>query len=180
MGGHQFWGGLDIIQGRLRIRDSFNWGGSLSYGWRSNNRFTITYVNQATELRLNSRNPFEGIVGDRKLTDLTVHYILLGSIQEFETGSPVRPFAGGQAGIVIADPLNPRYGTETRFAVGLTGGVRGPISGPLGWKIQASLLMPILWAEGGLFCGPGGCSIGVGGGSAIAQVHTNAGVTLSF
>jgi hypothetical protein len=180
MGGHQFWGGLDIVQGRLRIRESFNWSGSLSYGWRSNNRFTVTYINQPTELRLNSYNPFEGVVGDRRLTDLNVHYILAGSIQEFSTHSSVKPFAGVQAGLVIFDPSSPRYGTETRFAVSATGGACGTIAGPLGWKVQAMLLVPILWTEGGLFCGPGGCSIGLSAGSAIGQVQTNAGLTVSF
>lgn len=180
LGGHQFWGGLDIIQGRLRIRESFNWSGSLSYGWRTNNRFTVTYVNQPTELRLNSYGPFDGFAGDRKLTDLTVHYLLMGSIQEFSTGGPIRPFAGVQAGMVVFDPSSPRFGTETRFAVGVTGGACGTIAGPLGWKVQAMLLIPILWTEGGLFCGPGGCSIGLASGSAIGQVHTNAGLTVSF
>lgn len=180
MGGRQFFGRLDIIQGRLRIPGSAVWGGSLSYGWRNNNRFTITYLNQPTELRLNPNNPFEGTLGDRRLTDLTVHYLLLGTLHEFQTASPVQPFAGVQAGMVIFDPVSSRYGSETKLAFGVTGGLRGPISGPLGWKAQAMFLMPILWTEGALFCGPGGCSIGIAGGSAIVQMNTNAGLTLSF
>lgn len=180
MGGHQFWGRLDIIQGRLRIPGSVNWSGSLSYGWRSSNRFTVTYVNQPTELRLNSAGPFDGIVGDRRLTDLTVHYLLLGNLYEFSTAGPLQPFAGVQAGMVVFDPKNTRFGNETKFAFGVSGGVRGRISGPLGWKAQAMLLMPILWTEGGVFCGPGGCSFGLAGGLAVVQMHTNAGVTVSF
>lgn len=180
VGGRQFFGRLDLIQGRLRIPGSFNWSASLSYGWRSDNRFTVTYVNQPSELRLNSYGPFEGLVGDRRLTDLTVHYILAGSIQEFPTDGPVQPFVGGQLGLVVFDPRSARFGSETRMAASLTGGFRGNLTGPLGWKVQTMLLMPILWTEGGLFCGPGGCSIGLAGGSAILQMNANAGLTVSF
>lgn len=180
MGGYQFFGSLRLVEGRLRIRDSFNWGGSLSYGWRSNNRFTITYINQPTELWLDSYGPVGGFVGNRRLTDLNAHYVLLGSIQEFPTDGPVQPYAGAQAGLVVFDPINSRYGSETRFAFSLTGGARGKFAGPLGWKLQASLLLPVLWTEGGLFCEPGGCSIGLASGRAIVQMNTNAGITISF
>lgn len=180
MGGRQFFGRLDLIQGRLRIPGSAVWGGSLSYGWRNNNRFTITYLNQPTELRLNPNNPFEGTLGDRRLTDLTVHYLLLGTLYEFETASPVQPYAGVQAGMAVFDPISPRFGSETRLAVGVTGGLRGSLSGPLGWKVQTMFLMPILWTESALFCGPGGCSIGIAGGAAIVQMNATAGLTVSF
>jgi len=179
-GGYQFFGGLRLIQGKLRIEDSFSWSAALSYLWRSNNRIILTYINQPTELWLNAYGSFEGKVGNRRLSNLTVHYILLGSLQEFSVAGPIRPFAGAQLGIATADPKSSRWGTETRWAVSVTGGVRGMITSLLGWKVQATLLVPILWTEGGLFCGPGGCSIGLAGGSAILQMHTHAGLTFSF
>lgn len=63
-----------------------------------------------------------------------MQYILLGSLQEFSLPGPVQPFAGGQAGVVMFDPQDPGFRNETRFAVSLTGCVRGPIAGPLGWR----------------------------------------------
>ncbi|MBO0936387.1 hypothetical protein J2I47_07485 [Fibrella sp. HMF5335] len=101
-------------------------------------------------------------------------------MQEFSIPGPVQPFAGGQAGIVIFDPQNPRFRDETKFAVSLTGGVRGAIAGPIGWKAQATLLMPILWVGGGLFCSTGGCNIGITSRTVIPQLNANAGLTVSF
>ena len=176
--GYQFLGSLRLNEGRLRIEDGINWSGSLSYRWRDTDRFTLTYINQPSTLWL---RPYgSGIRSDRRLTDLRVHYILAGNLREFTTAGSVRPFAGGQVGMVVFSPESRQYGNETRFAVGLTGGATGPLAGPLGWKVQASMLMPILWVGGGVFCGPGGCSLGLSGGSAIVQLHTNAGLTVSF
>jgi hypothetical protein len=177
-GGYQFFGALRLNEGRLRLSDSFNWSGSLSYRWRDTDRFVVTYIHQPTELRLRPNGT--GLGGDRRLTDVRVHYVLAGNLREFATAGSVRPFAGGQAGLVVFAPVSPQYGNETRFAVGLTGGATGPLAGPVGWKAEASLLMPILWVGGGVFCGPGGCSLGLSGGSALVQLHTNAGLTLSF
>jgi hypothetical protein len=180
IGGHQFGGRLELIEGRLRLREGFVWGGAVSYGLRNNTRFTVTYLNQLTELRLNASRPFDGFAGDRRLADLTVHYILLGSLREFTTSGSLRPYAGGQAGLVVFDPRSARFGSETRLAVGLTGGVRGALAGPVGWKAQTMLLLPLLWTEGGLFCGPGGCNLGLASGTAIVQMNLTAGLTYSF
>jgi len=177
-GGYQFLGSLRLNEGRLRIEDGFNWSGSLSYRWRETDRFTVTYIQQASTLWLRPRGA--GIGGDRRLTDLRVHYVLAGNLREFTTAGSVRPFAGGQVGMVVFAPESRQYGNETRFAVGFTGGATGPLAGPLGWKAEASLLMPLLWTGGGVFCGPGGCSLGLSGGTAVVQLHTNAGLTVRF
>lgn len=177
-GGYQFLGSLRLNEGRLRLEDGFNWSGSVSYRWRDTDRFTVTYIQQASTLRLRPRGV--GVGGDRRLTDLRVHYLLAGNLREFATAGSVRPFAGGQLGMVIFAPESRQYGNETRFAVGFTGGATGPLAGPLGWKAEASLLMPLLWAGGGMFCGPGGCNLGLSGGTAVVQLHTNAGLTVRF
>ncbi|AQG81985.1 hypothetical protein [Spirosoma montaniterrae] len=179
-GGYQFFGSLRLNEGRLRLLDSFNWSGSLSYRWRETDRFMITYINQPTELWLQPYGNFNGTQGDRRLTDVNIHYVLAGNVREFAIDGPVHPFAGVQAGLVVFDPVSRQFNNETRFAMGVTGGAVGSLGGPLGWKIEASLLMPILWVGGGVFCGPGGCNLGLSGGSAILQMHTNAGLTLSF
>ena len=177
-GGYQFLGALRLNEGRLRLEDGFNWSGSLSYRWRDTDRFMVTYIYQASTLWL---RPYgTGIRGDRRLTDIQVHYLLAGNMREFATAGSVRPFAGAQAGMVVFAPQSRQYGNETRFAVGLTGGATGPLAGPLGWKVEASMLMPILWVGGGVFCGPGGCNLGLSGGSALVQLRTNAGLTIGF
>lgn len=179
-GGYHFFGGLRLNEGRLRLLDSFNWSGSLSYRWRGTDRFMVTYINQPTELWLRPYSIYRGTRGDRRLTDVTVHYVLAGNMREFATAGSVRPFAGVQAGLVVFAPVSRQFASETRFAFAFTGGATGKFAGPLGWKVDASLLMPILWVGGGVFCEPGGCSLGLSGGSAVVQLHTNAGVTVSF
>jgi hypothetical protein len=66
-------------------------------------------------------------------------------------------------------PQNSIYGTEWKFSAAMGIGLIVPVSERIGIRTHARLLIPFLYSGGGLWCGPGGCSIGVSGGSSVLQ-----------
>lgn len=169
--GYQFWGGvegfmLDGTPAEFCIKDAGNWGGSIGYRVEQNIRFELAYFNQSTTIT--ARQLATGVTSD--LFDATIQYIQAGAIYEAPSAArKITPYGGLTAGLVNFNPDLTGVSSEWRFAFGLNGGVKIYLSDSFGLRGQGSLLIPIQWGSGGIFCGSGGCSVGVTGGSAILQ-----------
>jgi hypothetical protein len=174
-GGYQFWGGLDVYEGELCITESANWGTSIGYHVQPEVRFEIMYINQPTELTITRH--FSGT--NDKLFDMTVHYIMVGAMYEVPTDGKVVPYGGVMLGATGFVPEG-NVGDEWLFAFSLNGGAKVYLSDRVGFRGQLHLLMPIQWAGGSIFCGSGGCSAGVTGGTAIVQGAVTGGVFVEF
>jgi len=169
--GYQFWGGLDGILAdgtpvNISIEDAGNWGGAVAYRVEETIRFEVSYLNQSTEIT--ARNQATGITS--KLFDASVQYIQAGAIYEAPTGGKnITPYGGLTVGVAILNPDKGDLSSESRLAFGFNGGVKVYIAETFGLKAQASLLMPIQFSSGSLFCGSSGCTVGATGGTAILQ-----------
>ena len=182
--GHQFWGSSDITYsvgssfrpGKMRIPASSNWGGSLGYRVRSDALFEIVYLQQ------NSRLEFEdGVTGfAENLFDMAVHYIQAGGSYEVDTGGNMRPFGGVLIGATVFDPKESNISSEWRLSFGIGAGVKVYLSERVGIRGQGHLLFPVQWGSGGMFCGTGGCNVGVGASTTIAQGEVSGGLFLAF
>jgi hypothetical protein len=175
-GGYQFFGGVDATAGRLTVRDSPNAGGAISFGLDQGTRIQVFYLVQPTELRL---RPWSTRTREN-LFNINLHYVMGGVQHELDIGRRIIPYSGVMGGLVVMSPVTERYAAETRLAFGLQGGLRIPFNENLSLKTQAMLLFPVQWTGGNLFCGPGGCSVGVSSGTTIIQLALNAGLCITF
>jgi hypothetical protein len=79
-------------------------------------------------------------------------------------------------GAVYYNPDSRIYDSEWFFSMTLGGGIKVYFSDRVGVRFQGRLLFPLVYSSAGLFCGTGGCSVGMGAGSSILQVDFTAGL----
>ena len=122
-----------------------------------------------------------GTFGGETLFDLDIHYLHLGGTYLF-TGEKVRPFLSGGLGATHFVPHGSGLDRKTYFSVSLGGGVKIPISGHVGLRLEGRGFMTILPDSTEIFCvssGGAACNVKVQG-DVLGQVLLMAGITFSL
>ncbi|NVK26872.1 MAG: porin family protein [Flavobacteriia bacterium] len=174
--GYQFFGRLRTTTGELHLDDSYAFGFGLDFGLNRSIGFNILYTYQGTDLKFEQRGSF----GSETITRMNVNYIMAGSSYHLETNSKVTPFGGVLVGLAIFDPANPLYDTETFFAFGGQVGARLALSDRFGINLRTQLLAPVQGLGAGLWCGGGGCDVGLSAVSSILQMNAMLGIDLKL
>lgn len=118
--GYSFSGDLnDADSGEeYEIGDSGSYGGILDIWLTEATQLEFFFSRQETELESD-----EGLFAGQKLFDLDVDYFHIGGTYIYGTG-PWQPFVVGTLGATLFDPDVSGMDSETRFSMGLGGGVR--------------------------------------------------------
>lgn len=179
--GYRFGGSVDVYYngryGEVKFEDSESFSLDLTYKIREDFGVSAQWWGQNTSLDYfgYSESELEG------LGDIMISYILVGPVYEKRVNN-VTPFGNIGVGAAIFDPSRAEFATESRFAVGLNGGVKIDLSHRLGLQLRGGILMPMQFGGGGLFCGIGtggsGCSVNVGASTTILQGDISGGVIL--
>ena len=122
-----------------------------------------------------------GTFGGETLFDLDIHYLHLGGTYLF-TGEKVRPFISGGLGATHFVPSGSGMNAKTFFSLSLGGGVKIPISGHVGFRLEGRGFMTILPDSTEIFCVSSGgavCNVKVQG-DVLGQVLLMAGITFSL
>jgi hypothetical protein len=162
--GYMLGGNFRGYEGEVKIGDGLNYGFTLDFEMAPGTQFEFMYNRLDSDLKLRAYNRS----GDEHLFDLSTQYFQVGALREGSDGN-VRPFGTFTMGTTVFDPKSPEYNSLWRFSIGLGGGVKAFVSDRIGIRLGARLLMPVYFSGGGLWCGTGGCSVGIGTGTAIAQ-----------
>lgn len=174
--GYQFWGKANAREGRMSIKPAANFQATAGYRLAHNLVGELSYIHQPTALRLKARGTGE----TAELFDMAVHYFQIGAMYEMDTGGGFVPFGGAMVGASLFNPKEKGIGNEWLFAFSLTGGFKIPLSSGFGLRAQGNLLFPVQWSGGGLWCGLGGCNIGVGARTSIIQGAVTGGLYVAF
>jgi hypothetical protein len=177
-GGYQFGGKWDVLlnnqPGTLDIADHGSYGMAFDVRVRPGVLTEFLYIRQPTTLYF---QPLGGVRGE--LFPMHVAYYQLGGLYEVPQGR-FRPFAGLGVGGTHFNPKEAGRGSEWRFSTNVSVGFRAFVTERVGLRGQFHLLIPFQWSGGGMFCGGGGCSIGVSGGSAIVQGMVSGGLVIGL
>jgi hypothetical protein len=173
--GWMFGGSLSVREGDLNINDNDNYGIAvdveLPYG--GGKQVELLWVMQNSRLDL-KRYP-SGI--KETLFDIATHYFHVGGVYGVRRGN-VMPFGSLTLGATLFHPKENNLSDEWRFSATLGLGAKLYLSERVGVRLQGRLMMPFQWGSGGLWCGPGGCSIGVGTTTTILQGDLTGGLII--
>jgi len=126
-----------------------------------------------------SRLTAGGIVTPGVLADVDVEYFHIGGRNYWDKGA-VRTFVVGSVGATHFDPNAPNLGSETRFSIGLGGGVELGGESRIGFRLEGRGFATFLDSEGAVFCdSSGGCVVLVAS-DLLWQFEVGAGVTFKF
>jgi opacity protein-like surface antigen len=175
--GYQFTGAHDIYAGEIDISDNANFGLSVNYDipYKRGMQFEFFWLMQNSVL--NKKDYATGVT--EPLFDLTTHYFHAGGIYGMRKGNML-PFISAGLGTTLFHPDSRLYTDEWFFSFSLGLGLKYYINDRFGIRLQGRMLLPVLWNGGGLWCGTGGCSIGMGANSAIFQGDLSAGLIVRF
>lgn len=159
--GYQLGGKANLYEGEFKIDNAMSYGGRLAVGLSTTTFVEFTYLRSDTEGQFR----YGGTIGDK--TPLSSNYIQLGGLQEMDMGI-LSPFITVAGGLAVWSPKNSSdFSTYTQFAFSFGGGTKIWITDNIGLRIQATMLMPLVWGGVGF-----GCGIGTGGSSCGANVYT--------
>ena len=164
--------------GDLVIKDSPDYGLTIDIGHDKlpgGMMIQLMYNRQDTRMELK-----EYPSGVRKeLFDLIVEYWQFAVVRPLQMGK-VQPYGVVGVGAASFNPVGSTWGTEWLFAAHFGGGAKIFFSKSIGLRLQARALLPMTFGGGGLWCGTGGCSVGVGSYSTFLQFDFTAGLTIAL
>ena len=159
--GYQIGSKYSYNGGYIKLKDSGQYGVTLNVDINDmGGQVEVMYAYQNAELRVQDYFIPE-FHYETFITNVNTHHVQFGFIQNFNDDEALRPFAGLSGGFTIFDPAKSIYASRTKFAFGLTGGIKYFFTDRIGMRMQAQLLMPIEW--GGVYYTNGGGAITTGG-----------------
>ncbi|MEW5741245.1 MAG: hypothetical protein AB1938_20150 [Myxococcota bacterium] len=166
----------------VKLTDSGSFGGSFGWmaakGWKKGHAFRseLFYLYQPSGLStspLGTNNPLTYNFS------LYIHYIHAAALYELGNDR-VRGFFSVGLGTTIMHPGDSAYGDLWLFSASTSLGLKVRLFKKFGLRGQARLLLPFLFTGGSLWCGGGGCAVGVSGGGAMLQADFTAGPYIEF
>ncbi len=119
-----------------------------------------------------------GTFSGSEIFDLDIEYYHIGGIRFY----PDEKFTKYVVGTIGATHLNPNrdgLDSETRFSLGLGGGLKMPLNKDLGIRVEGRGYGTLFNSDGAVFCSNNGCKVYVSG-RAIWQFEITAGLSLKF
>ena len=178
---------VSTYDGQFDIANSGSWGILANIDIED-----YTYQGTSLELMYNrqdSKAEFYSYQGGfkRELFDMSVDYYQIGVMNKlyYDNVQPFGEFLLGATRFAAKDDVTIGENTfkasdEWMFSVTLGAGVRLMVSERIGFRAHGRLLMPMNFSGGGLWCGTGGCSVGVGSTSWFIQGDLGAGIIIRF
>jgi len=163
----------DISTGtELELAESESYGLIIGKDNGTSDQTEFIYSVQPTKLK--ASNP---LVASGVLVDLDVENFMLAGkkILNKESGT----FMSGMIGATRFDPGSSSLNSDTRFALGLGGGVDHRISDNLGFRFEGRGIVTFLNSDGAVFCGNGGCLVYTES-NVLWQFEVVAGLTFRF
>jgi len=149
--------------GYLYIDGGMDFGGNLDFNIGKNRYAEISYSHMMTKLNVDEGS------NERYLFDLGVNYYSIGILQEVKPLAKISPYGLLTLGWVNYNPQTDDYSGENKMHVSLAGGFRIKATEKIGLRLQARLLMPILYAGTYFSAGSGGTSANVSATSVAFQ-----------
>jgi len=166
------------VEGDLVIKDSPDYGLTIDIGHpKLPGGMMIQLMYNRQDTRMELKEYPSG--ARRELFDLIVEYWQLGVVRPLQMGK-VQPYGVVGVGAASFNPVGSTWGTEWLFAAHFGGGAKIFLSKSIGLRLQARALLPMTFGGGGLWCGTGGCSVGVGSYSTFIQFDFTAGLVIAL
>ncbi len=176
LGGYQWGGTFKGWDGEAKLNDAGSWGIAIDIPVRPDTYLELIYTRQVTDLSYREYGTGQ-LEPANELFDIAVEYYQVGGLYTMHKDGP-RPFGTMSIGATRFAPQSSIYNSQWKFSAALGIGMLIPASERIGFRLHARLLLPFMYTSGGMWCGGGGCSVGVSGGSAVVQGDVAFGIVI--
>lgn len=177
-GGYLLGGSVKFYEGKFKVENAPSYGGMISVQAAGGNSVELSYT------RMDSKGYWDPSYGytnllPRDTFDIAMNYLQINSVNELQLkNEAVRPY--GTAG-VGASWIHPKTGSasdEWMFTFNAALGVKYFFSDRVGIRIQARMLLPMIFSGGGFYFGTGGSGAYVSSTSVIFQGDFTGGLVI--
>ncbi|MCH7965012.1 MAG: hypothetical protein IH852_13860 [Bacteroidetes bacterium] len=174
-GGYMMTTSIPVREGDLQIKDVPDYGLGVDITMRRGIQLELLWISAQTHVKI-KRYP-SGFTED--LFDMNVHYFQVGGVWEMGRGK-ARPFGAFTVGATLFDAKDATRSDEWLASITFGGGGKFDLSKSIGIRLQARILVPLIFSGGGLWCGTGGCGVSVGSYTPFVQFDLTAGVYITL
>jgi opacity protein-like surface antigen len=182
-GGYQLNGDVDAYAGKLVVDDAATYGAAVDVAVGGGATAQLLWIYSPTTAKFTSYDPFYPSSRD---FDVDVHYFQIGGTRGVRRGK-AEPFGGATLGAVVSMPSNVTLvngsTVETddnwNFAMTFGAGVKIHASEKVAVRLEARLLLPMIFSGGSFYVGTGGSGMAVSAGVPSIQGAFTAGITFS-
>ncbi len=163
-GGYLLGGSVKFYEGKFKIENNACYGGNMSVLLGNGNHLEIGYTRMDTK---GNWEPYSAFMDDypRKTIDVAVNYLQIGEVKELELDNEaIKPYGVFSLGTTWFHPKVDNGEDEWLFSVSAGLGLKYFFTERIGIRVQARLLLPLVFDGAGFYMGigTGGVSSGVG------------------
>lgn len=179
-GGYMLGGSVKFYEGKFKVEDAACYGGMLAVQVKSGNFIEFSYTGMTTEGNWKPYNNYEVSIPEGTV-DMAVNHFQIGSVNELQLDNEaIRPYGTASLGTTWFNIQDDDADDEWLFSVAAGLGLKYFFSEKIGIRIQARLLLPVVYNGGGFYLGTGGSGMYVSSTAPIVQGDFTGGLIIAL
>lgn len=175
-GGYLLGGSINFYEGKIKIQDNASYGGMLAVEVAKGQFIELSYTRMDTKADWRPYYSYD-IDFPAKTVDVGVNYLQIGSLNEIPVNNDaIKPYGTATLGTTWFHPKSENTSDKWLFSVTLGAGIKYFFSDRIGIRIQAAMLLPLIYNGTYFYFGTGGSGVGVSSSGAIVQGNFTGGL----
>jgi len=179
-GGYMLGGSVKFYEGKFKVEDAGCYGGMLAVQVRSGNYVEFSYTGMTTQ---GDWRPYSSYELDHPKTtvDMSVNHFQIGTLNELPLDNEsIRPYGTLTLGTTWFNLKEDNSNDEWLFSVGAGLGLKYFFNDKIGIRIQARMILPLVYAGAGFYIGTGGSGTYVSATAPIVQGDFTGGLIIAL
>lgn len=181
-GGYMLGGSIKFYEGKFKVENAGCYGGMLAVQLRSGSFVEFSYTGMTTK---GNWEPYSDYFNDPDFLpfaiDMAVNHFQIGSVNELQLDNEsIRPYGTFSVGTTWFNPKDDRSDDEWLFSVGAGLGLKYFFNEKIGIRMQARLLLPLVYNGAGFYLGTGGSGMYVSSTAPIIQGDFTGGLIIAL
>ncbi len=179
-GGYLLGGSVKFYEGKFKVQDAACYGANLAVQVKSGNFIELGWTGMTTQ---GDWQPYSSYINDHPAgsVDMAVNHFQIGSVNEFQLDNEsIRPYGTGSIGTTWFNIKDEDANDEWLFSVMAGLGLKYFFSESIGIRIQARLILPVVYNGAGFYLGTGGSGMYVSSTAPIVQGDFTGGLIIAL
>ena len=179
-GGYLLGGSIKFYEGKIKIEDAACYGGMLAVQVSSGNYIEFSYTGMTTQ---GNWEPYSSYAIEHPDTtvEMAVNHFQIGSVNELHLDNEaVRPYGTLSLGTTWFNIKEENSNDEWLFSIAAGVGLKYFFNDRVGIRIQARMLLPVVYNGGGFYIGTGGSGMYVSSTAPIVQGDFTGGLIIAL
>ena len=179
-GGYLLGGSVKFYEGKFKVEDAACYGANLAVQVRSGTFVELGWTGMQTQGNWNPYYEYSVSIPEGTV-DMAVHHFQIGSVSELPLDNEaIRPYGTASLGTTWFNIQDDDADDEWLFSVAAGLGLKYFFNEKIGIRVQARLILPVVYNGGGFYLGTGGSGMYVSSTAPIVQGDFTGGLIIAL